>query len=234
MIDHANRNRRRPHPDHRRPHRVRAQVPRLPREPARNRAAYAGLQGGPCAARCARIRTLSSWARCATTKPSPWPWKRRKRATSCSRPCTHVSAVKTIDRIIEVFPEDMQAQVRSSFADSFKAVISQTLMKRADGKGRVAGLEILRGTPAVRNLIRKGENHQIPSVMQTNRHLGMQPSGRPHPRAAGKGAHRPGNRPADMPWTAVNSRTAAGTRSRIRGGFARCGQSSSTPWWRRS
>lgn len=86
-----------------------------------------------------------------------------------------VSAVKTIDRIIEVFPEDMQAQVRSSFADSFKAVVSQTLMKRADGKGRVAGLEILRGTPAVRNLIRKGENHQIPSVMQTNRHLGMQP-----------------------------------------------------------
>ncbi|SKA74146.1 twitching motility protein PilT [Paucidesulfovibrio gracilis DSM 16080] len=86
-----------------------------------------------------------------------------------------VSAVKTIDRIIEVFPEDMQSQVRSSFADSFKAVISQTLMKRADGSGRVAAVEILRGTPAVRNLIRKGENHQIPSVMQTNKHLGMQP-----------------------------------------------------------
>ncbi|MGE4470886.1 MAG: type IV pilus twitching motility protein PilT [Desulfovibrio sp.] len=86
-----------------------------------------------------------------------------------------VSAVKTIDRIIEVFPEDMQAQVRSSFADSFKAVISQTLMKRADGQGRVAAVEVLRGTPAVRNLIRKSENHQIPSVMQTNKHGGMQP-----------------------------------------------------------
>lgn len=86
-----------------------------------------------------------------------------------------VSAVKTVDRIIEVFPEEMQAQVRSSFADSFKAVVSQTLMKTADGKGRVAALEILRGNPAVRNLIRKGENHQIPSVMQTNKHLGMQP-----------------------------------------------------------
>lgn len=86
-----------------------------------------------------------------------------------------VSAVKTVDRIIEVFPEDMQAQVRSSFADSFRAVISQTLMKRADGQGRVAGVEILKGTPAVRNLIRKGENHQIPSMMQTGKHLGMQP-----------------------------------------------------------
>ena len=84
------------------------------------------------------------------------------------------SAIKTVDRIIDVFPEEMQAQVRASFAESLQAVISQTLLRRADMEGRVAALEILTGTPAVRNLIRKGENHQLASVMQTGRHWGMQ------------------------------------------------------------
>ncbi len=86
-----------------------------------------------------------------------------------------VSAVKTVDRIVEVFPEEMQAQVRTSFADSFRAIISQALLKKKDGTGRVAALDILIGIPSVRNLIRKGENHQIPSVMQTGKHHGMQP-----------------------------------------------------------
>ncbi|MGE4506784.1 MAG: type IV pilus twitching motility protein PilT [Desulfovibrionaceae bacterium] len=86
-----------------------------------------------------------------------------------------VSAVKTVDRIIEVFPEEMQAQVRTSFADSFRAIISQTLLKTRDGKGRVVALDILMGIPSVRNLIRKGDNHQIPSIMQTAKQHGMQP-----------------------------------------------------------
>ena len=85
-----------------------------------------------------------------------------------------VSAVKTIDRIIEVFPEEMQAQVRASFADSFRAIVSQSLLRRKDKPGRVAALEILIGIPSVRNLIREAKNHQIPSVLQTSKQHGMQ------------------------------------------------------------
>jgi twitching motility protein PilT len=85
-----------------------------------------------------------------------------------------ISAVKTIDRIIEVFPEEMQAQTRTSFSDSLRAVVSQTLFKRIDKPGRCAAIEILIGIPAVRNLIRESKNHQIPSVIQTGRAHGMQ------------------------------------------------------------
>ncbi|MDP3428637.1 MAG: PilT/PilU family type 4a pilus ATPase, partial [Humidesulfovibrio sp.] len=84
------------------------------------------------------------------------------------------SAVKTIDRIIEVFPEDGQAQVRTSLAESLRAVVSQTLFKRIDTKGRVAAQEILMAIPSVRNLIREGKTHQLPSVLQTGREQGMQ------------------------------------------------------------
>ena len=84
------------------------------------------------------------------------------------------SAVKTIDRIIEVFPEDGQAQVRTSLAESLRAVVSQTLFKRIDTKGRVAAQEILMAIPSVRNLIREGKTHQLPSVLQTGREHGMQ------------------------------------------------------------
>lgn len=84
------------------------------------------------------------------------------------------SAVKTVDRIIEVFPEDMQSQIRASLADSLQAVVSQTLVKRADGKGRVAAVEVLIATQPVRNLIRDAKNHQIQSVIQTGRQHGMQ------------------------------------------------------------
>ncbi len=85
-----------------------------------------------------------------------------------------VSAAKTVDRIIEVFPEEGQAQVRASLAESLRAVVSQTLFKRIDKTGRVAALEILMGIPSVRNLIREGKNHQLPSVLQTGREHGMQ------------------------------------------------------------
>jgi len=84
------------------------------------------------------------------------------------------SAVKTIDRIIEVFPEEGQAQVRTSLAESLRAVVSQTLFKRIDNKGRVAAQEILMAIPSVRNLIREGKTHQLPSVLQTGRDQGMQ------------------------------------------------------------
>ncbi len=85
-----------------------------------------------------------------------------------------LNANKTVDRIIEIFPADQQAQVRSTLADSLKAVVSQTLFKRIDKKGRCAALEILICTPAVRNLIREGKTYQIPSSMQTGKKYGMQ------------------------------------------------------------
>ncbi|MFH1625243.1 MAG: type IV pilus twitching motility protein PilT, partial [Pseudomonadota bacterium] len=85
------------------------------------------------------------------------------------------SAAKTIDRVIEVFPANQQAQIRSTLADGVRAVISQTLFKRIDKKGRCAALEILICTSAVRNLIREGKTFQIPSAIQTGKKYGMQP-----------------------------------------------------------
>ncbi len=85
-----------------------------------------------------------------------------------------INAMKTVDRIIEIFPANQQGQVRSTLADALKAVVSQTLFKRVDIKGRCAALEILIATPAVRNLIREGKTYQILSTMQTGRKYGMQ------------------------------------------------------------
>jgi twitching motility protein PilT len=84
------------------------------------------------------------------------------------------SAAKTVDRIVEVFPADEQGQIRSTLADGVRAIISQTLFKRIDQKGRVPALEILIATPAVRNLIREAKSHQIPSSIQTGKKYGMQ------------------------------------------------------------
>ena len=88
------------------------------------------------------------------------------------------SAPKTIDRVIEVFPADQQAQVRSTLADGIRAVICQSLFRRQNSRpgdmGRVAALEIMIGTPAVRNLIREQKIFQIPSAIQTGKRYGMQ------------------------------------------------------------
>lgn len=84
------------------------------------------------------------------------------------------SAIKTIDRIIDVFPPEQQAQVRTSLSESLHAVVAQTLLKRADGRGRVAACEVLINTFAVANLIRENKTHQILSIMQTSKKLGMQ------------------------------------------------------------
>ncbi len=85
-----------------------------------------------------------------------------------------ISAAKTVDRIIEVFPGNLQAQIRTSLSESLRAVISQTLFRRIDKKGRVAALEILIATPAVRNLIRENKTFQINSVIETGKKYGMQ------------------------------------------------------------
>ncbi len=82
------------------------------------------------------------------------------------------TAASTVDRIIDQFPADRQAQIRVMLSESLKGVISQTLCKRLGG-GRVAAREVLLTTPAIANLIREGKTFQIPSIMQTSKQLGM-------------------------------------------------------------
>ena len=84
------------------------------------------------------------------------------------------SAAKTVDRMIEVFPVSQQEQIRNTLADGLRAVVAQTLFRRIDKKGRVAALEIMIATPAVRNLVREGKTFQIPSMLQTGKKYGMQ------------------------------------------------------------
>jgi twitching motility protein PilT len=87
----------------------------------------------------------------------------------------HTSGARnTVDRVIEVFPEGEQPQIRSTLADSLRAVISQALFKRVDVKGRIAVVEILVATHAVRALIRESKTHQLLSSMQTGKKYGMQ------------------------------------------------------------
>lgn len=85
-----------------------------------------------------------------------------------------IGADKTIDRIIDVFPPDQQQQVRIQLAAVLECVVSQQLLKRSDGNGRVAALEVLFANNAVRNLIREGKTFQIASIIQTSKRLGMQ------------------------------------------------------------
>ena len=84
------------------------------------------------------------------------------------------SAAKTIDRVIEVFPAEEQAQVRNGLSTGLKVVVAQNLFKRIDKKGRCAALEILVCTAAVSNLIRENKTVQIPSAIQTGKVHGMQ------------------------------------------------------------
>lgn len=83
------------------------------------------------------------------------------------------SAAKTIDRIIDVFPADQQTQIRTMLADSIRGIVAQTLFTRADGQGRVAAFEIMKGTKAIANLIRENKIYQIPSIIQTGAAHGM-------------------------------------------------------------
>jgi len=82
-------------------------------------------------------------------------------------------AVQTVDRVIDVFPLYQQQQIRMQLSVNLVGVISQTLCKRADGKGRVAAFEVLVGTAAVRNLIREAKTYQLTSLIQTGTKQGM-------------------------------------------------------------
>ncbi len=83
------------------------------------------------------------------------------------------SAAKTVDRIIDAFPASDKSLIMSMLSTSLEAVIAQMLLKTKDGKGRVAALEILLGTPAIRNLIRDGKIPQVESLMQVGSKIGM-------------------------------------------------------------
>lgn len=84
-----------------------------------------------------------------------------------------IGAASTVDRVIDVFPPHQQQQIRVQFANVLEAVVSQQLIPKADGSGRVAAFEVLHANHAVRNLIREAKSHQLMSVMQTNRKAGM-------------------------------------------------------------
>ncbi len=84
------------------------------------------------------------------------------------------TAPLTISRIVDIFSSDRRSQVRQQLAGSLRAVISQQLLPRADGQGRVAAIEYMVDTPAVRSLIREGKDHQLYSAIQTGQTFGMQ------------------------------------------------------------
>ena len=85
-----------------------------------------------------------------------------------------LGAAKTIDRIIDVFPPHQQQQVRVQLSSVIQSVISQQLLTKADGKGRVAALEVMIASPAIRNLIREDKIHQIDTAIQTGSKYKMQ------------------------------------------------------------
>ncbi|MBN4061130.1 type IV pilus twitching motility protein PilT [bacterium AH-315-I18] len=84
-----------------------------------------------------------------------------------------VNASQTVERVVDMYPADQQNQIRSMLANTLQAVVSQTLFKRLDSPGMVPAVEVMICTPAVRNLIREGRVFEIPSVIETNRALGM-------------------------------------------------------------
>jgi twitching motility protein PilT len=85
------------------------------------------------------------------------------------------SAAQTINRIIDIFPANQQAQIRTQLSLVLEGIVCQSLLPRPDGKGRVCSLEIMVPTPAIRNLIRDDKIHQIYGAMQAGQEkLGMQ------------------------------------------------------------
>jgi twitching motility protein PilT len=83
-------------------------------------------------------------------------------------------ASRTLDRLLDVFSVDQQEQIRMMVSESLRGIISQQLVPRADGKGRVLALETLTNTPAVANLIREAKTYMLPGIIQTGKKQGMQ------------------------------------------------------------
>jgi twitching motility protein PilT len=83
------------------------------------------------------------------------------------------NAPRTLDRVLDVFPSDQRDQIRIMVSESLRGIVSQQLIPRADGVGRVMALEILVNTPAVSNSIREGKTFMLPGIMQTGKAVGM-------------------------------------------------------------
>jgi twitching motility protein PilT len=84
------------------------------------------------------------------------------------------NAAQTVNRVIDVFPAHQQPQIRTQLATTLRSVITQTLLRKKDGSGRVAAFEVMVDTPAIKNLIKESKAHQIHSAIQTGRQAGMQ------------------------------------------------------------
>jgi twitching motility protein PilT len=83
------------------------------------------------------------------------------------------NAPRTLDRVLDVFPTDQREQIRIMVSESLRGILSQQLVPRADGNGRVIALELLVNSPAVSNCIREGKTFMLPGVMQTGKNVGM-------------------------------------------------------------
>lgn len=83
------------------------------------------------------------------------------------------NASRTLDRLLDVFPTDQRDQIRIMVSESLRGIISQQLVPRADGTGRVMAMEILMNTPAVANVIREAKTFMLPGIIQTGKKLGM-------------------------------------------------------------
>ena len=84
------------------------------------------------------------------------------------------NAAQTISRVVDVFPTHQQEQIRIQLADALLGVVAQTLIPSLDGKSRVAAVEVMVATPAIRNMVRENKTHQLPSAIQTGARDGMQ------------------------------------------------------------
>jgi len=83
------------------------------------------------------------------------------------------NAARTLDRVLDAFPVEQQGQIRTMVSESLRGIISQQLVPRADGAGRVIALEVMVNTPAVANLIREAKTFMLPGIIQTGKKLGM-------------------------------------------------------------
>ena len=83
-------------------------------------------------------------------------------------------AAVTLDRIVDMFPASQQQQARTQLASIIVGVLSQALLPTADGRGRVAAVEVMTASPAIRALIREGRTHQIPDLIESSQRVGMQ------------------------------------------------------------
>jgi len=84
-----------------------------------------------------------------------------------------IGAANTTDRIIDVFPSNQQSQIRAQLAGVLQGIISQQILPKSDGSGRVAAFEVMTATPAARNLIREGKTHQLQTIIETGSKYGM-------------------------------------------------------------